>query len=401
MRVLLRYFLLEYKRIQKVFLRSAGSMLAMLILIILGVSVCSYILLQTQIFHYIDVGVVIPKEEDEARLIAQYISSMDSVKSICDFHYVEYEDAMDGLEANEFQVVIEIPKELCNSLYAGSHASAKIYFPENAPLNVKVFRELFFDGVSIVQISEAGMCAANDVAEQKETNIKKNKIGDVIATAYIMTALGRDDIFDFYTESPLGQMNVTQYYVSALFMLFLLMCGLNFGCLYQPYGKPVEQKLSMYGVGRGKVSFAKILVMTVTLWTIGVLMYGALCLVSGMTDNIGVWFESRAVFWLFFLCLGLASYFHTIYVVAGSGFQGTVLLFAVNIGMLLCAGIILPVAYLPKMISEIGNYLPLHFWNEFGAGVLFGEVGKDAMLLSMGFFVVALAVGGIRRWKDI
>lgn len=373
----------------------------MVLLIAAGVSVCSYMLLQTQLFRYIDVGVVIPEEEKLTKQIAQYISTMDSVQSICNFKYLTFDKVMEELESDEVQAVIALPENFYKDMDTGENTPATIYLPEDAPLNVKVFQELFLDGVSMVQISEAGTYAAIDTARQKEIQIKKGDVGDFIVTMYIESILEREDIFESYTESPLGQMNVYQYYVAAFFSAVLLMMGLNFGFLYQSHGKTVEEKFRMYGIGAGKKAVIKILVMTGILWILGMILYLLLCLATGTWEAFGVWADVKSIFLLLFFCLSLASFFHIVYVIAGGGFHGTVLLLGVNIGMILCSGTVLPIAYFPEIVGKIGKYLPLSYWNAYSVGILFGEIAVTQVLTALGFAVAGIGVGVVSEWKDM
>lgn len=381
--------------------KSLASLCTLVILVAVGVSACSYMLLQTQLFHFIDVGVVIPEEEKITKLIAQYIWSMDSVQSVCNFKYLEQDEAIEKLQTNEVQAVIELPENFYEDIDTGENTPATIYLPEDASFNVEVFQELFLDGVSMVQISEAGVYASLDTARYKETKIKQGDIGNFIIAMYIESTLNRDDIYDLYTESPFGQMNLYQYYVTSFFSIIFLMVGLNFSFLYQSGRKAVEQKMSMYGIGVWKGSVIKILVMTGALWSLGMIAYLLLGIGTGTWQEIGVWMDGRVLIWLFFFCLSVASFFHAVYTVSGGGIQGTILLLVINIGMILCSGAVLPTVFFPKIIGEVGSYLPISFWNEYSGAMLFGEIGAREILTTLGFTAAGIAVGGLVRWKDM
>lgn len=401
MKILLNYLCLEYKRCGKVLIKSIGSLFSMLILTVAGVSACSYVLLQTQLFPKVDVAVVIPGEEEETRLIARYVSSMDSVESVCNFHYLTFRVAMEKLEENQVQAVLAFPEHFYEDIYVGRNTPATVYFPKQSELNGKVFQELFLDGVSMLQISEAGVYASLYTAWDKETIIERENVAEHIAGIYVKTVLGRDKVFDKYTESPLGTLNVYQYYLAALFTVFLLLSGLNFGFLYQKQGKSLEEKLRMYGIRQGKTAAVKITVMTMSLWTMGVLLYVLFCLLTGFVSEAGVWFAPEAVAALFFFSLSMASYFHIVYAVGGGGLQGTVLLLALNIGMLLCSGTVVPQAYLPEMAARAGEILPLSFWNHYSIQILFGETGVKGILTALGFVAAGIGTGVVMEWKNI
>ena len=97
----------------------------------------------------------------------------------------------------------------------------------------------------------------------------------------------------------------------------------------------------------------------------------------------------------------MASFFHAVYTVSGGGIQGTILLLVINIGMILCSGAVLPTVFFPKIIGEVGSYLPISFWNEYSGAMLFGEIGAREILTTLGFTAAGIAVGGLVRWKDM
>lgn len=396
-----RYFWLELKRGWKVFLKSIGSLIGILILIVLGVSACNYVLQQTQSMKTVAVGVVIPKEESQAKMIAQYISSMDSVQSISDFCYLDYPTAMEKLQNGELQAVLTLPANFYEDIYVGENTPATIYWSADMPLNLGMFQELLLDGVSLVQISEAGVYASLDAARFQKTQVDQRDIGDFIVTMYIETILNRDDIFDKYMKSPLGEMSTNQYYVVALFTVFLLMAGVNFGFLYQSHGKAVEIKLHMHGIGAGKVAWIKILVMADVLFSVGMLLYLLLCMLSGFWSTLGVWFSWKTAMGLGILCLSISAFLHIVYTIAGNGFQGSVLLLAINFIMLLCSGSIVPAAYLPKAAAVAGEFLPLHFWQNYMRNILFDVSSIKDVLIACSFVAAGIGLGVWCEWKDM
>ena len=64
---------MECKLGLKVTVKSLGSLLVLLVLAIAGGAAAGYLLQQSQIFQKIEVGIVIPEEEETSKLIAPFI----------------------------------------------------------------------------------------------------------------------------------------------------------------------------------------------------------------------------------------------------------------------------------------------------------------------------------------
>lgn len=178
-------------------------------------------------------------------------------------------------------------------------------------------------------------------------------------------------MFDEYVYSPLGQMDLYQYYFAAAVSVLLLMSGLNYSFLYQGNSRAVEQKLRVMGLGTVKASFIKILVMANASWLLAVASYLAGCLFSRWGKFDFIWFHGSVLLLLIPVSIGAAFYFHAVYSVFGKGMQGAVFLLSVNAVMVLCSGVVIPLAYLPEAVRRVGQYLPLNFLRQYCAEVFF------------------------------
>ena len=382
MRTFFIYLFLEYKKSAKVLLKSTVSLLLAAVLLLGAAAVLSHVFFGSRMFQAIDVGVAVPEGEKETKAVLRFLSAMESAESVCNFRYFPENEAKEKLYEGEVQAVIVLPESLYEDMYSGEKGRIAVYLPEDPPFRVQVFRELLADGVSLLTTAEAGVLAASDLAgadaivygEQDETGFSKMKpyeAANFISYEYIKCALGRDNMFDEYVYSPLGQMDLYQYYFAAAVSVLLLMSGLNYSFLYQGNSRAVEQKLRVMGLGTVKASFIKILVMANASWLLAVASYLAGCLFSRWGKFDFIWFHGSALLLLIPVSIGAAFYFHAVYSVFGKGMQGAVFLLSVNAVMVLCSGVVIPLAYLPEAVRRVGQYLPLNFLRQYCAEVFF------------------------------
>lgn len=394
------YFTLEYKKSIKVLLKTFSSTLIMLLLVIMSVLAVSYFAFQSRIFQPVKVAMVIPEEQENVKMITQAVATMESVKSICEFVYVEEEEARELLSEGELQAAIVLPEDFYEDVNNGYNTPLTIYVAEDASLNQQVFQELLSDGVSLLQTSESGVYSMLYTGREYSAELSQREIGDVVSKRYIEEVFYRTRIFGKSVYSPLGEMDAYEYYFTAAVTVFLLMAGMNFNFLYRRQTRAVEDKLQIAGVGPVRISLVKIAVMGNVLWLLGAGIYAAACFILNQMGKSFLIFDAMTLVYLIPQCLAIAAYFHMLYMLSGKSGQGAVVVFSANIFMILCSGAIVPVSYLPEIAGRIGTYLPLNFWNQYGAETFFGEMSTGLLLVQAAFIAVVAGIGAMAAWKN-
>ncbi len=400
MKTWIAFFIVESKRTWKTLLKSIGSFCACLLLTAALVAAFSALMQNAQVFQKVNIGIAIPEGEGISRLATQYISSMDSVRSVCDFYYLDEQEAVEQLKQGILQAVVVLPEGFYHDVQVGINPPALIYFPKDAAQNTQVFEELVTAGVSFLQTAEAGVYAALDTASYYGIELQGAGLGDTIAYLFANQMLKRDSIYSAKMLSPLGNLSVVEYYYAAGFVILLMMCGIQFGFLYGKRKRSVEDKLKICGVGSIRQSVVKVLVMTMSLYATGLLYYFA---GIGIASRIGTYFvlyQGKIWYGLLLLCLGIAIYFHVLYELAGSSSQAAVFVFAVNIITIIGTGVLIPEAYLGREIAGISRFLPMKYWNAYAAGMLEGELSKEAVTGTVLFLLIGMAAGALLSLRN-
>lgn len=400
MKTWIAFFIVECKRTGKTLLKSIGSFCACLLLTAVLVAAFSAIMQNAQVFQKVNIGIAIPEGESISRLATQYISSMDSVRSVCDFYYLDEQEAVEQLKQGTLQAVVLLPEGFYHDVQVGINPPAQIYFPKDAAQNTQVFEELVTAGVSFLQTAEAGVYAALDTASYYGVELQGAGLGDTIAYLFVNQMLKRDSVYSARMLSPMGNLSVAEYYYAAGLVILLMMCGIQFGFLYGRRNRSVEDKLKIRGVGSLRQSVVKILVMTEFLYVTGLLYYFAGIGVAGWTKTYFVFYQGTTWYALLLLCLGIAIYFQVLYELSGSSSQAAVFVFAVNVITIIGAGVLIPEAYLGKEIAGISRFLPMKYWNVYAAGMLEGEISKDSVAGTVFFLLMGMAAGGFLSWRN-
>lgn len=400
MKTWIAFFIVECKRTGKTLLKSIGSFCACLLLTAVLVAAFSAIMQNAQVFQKVNIGIVIPEGESISRLATQYISSMDSVRSVCDFYYLDEQESVEQLKQGTLQAVVVLPEGFYHDVQVGINPPAQIYFPKDVAQNTQVFEELVTAGVSFLQTAEAGVYAALDTASYYGIELQGAGLGDTIAYLFVNQMLKRDSVYSARMLSSMGNLSVAEYYYAAGLVILLMMCGIQFGFLYGKRNRSVEDKLKIRGVGSIRQSVVKILVMTEFLYVTGLLYYFAGIGIAGWTKTYFVFYQGTTWYALLLLCLGIAIYFHVLYELSGSSSQAAVFVFAVNVITIIGAGVLIPEAYLGKEIAGISRFLPMKYWNVYAAGMLEGELSKEAVTGTVFFLLMGMAAGGFLSWGN-
>ena len=400
MKTWIAFFIVECKRTWKTLLKSIGSFCACLLLTAVLVAASSAIMQNAQVFQKVNIGIAIPEGESISRLATQYISSMDSVRSVCDFYYLDEQESVEQLKQGTLQAVVVLPEGFYHDVQVGINPPAQIYFPKDAAQNTQVFEELVTAGVSFLQTAEAGVYAALDTASYYGVELQGAGLGNTIAYLFAHQMLKRDSVYSARMLSTMGNLSVAEYYYAAGLVILLMMCGIQFGFLYGKRNRSVEDKLKIRGVGSIRQSVVKILVMTEFLYVTGLLYYFAGIGVAGWTKTYFVFYQGTTWYALLLLCLGIAIYFHVLYELSGSSSQAAVFVFAVNVITIIGAGVLIPEAYQGKEIAGISRFLPMKYWNVYAAGMLEGEISKESVAGTVFFLLMGMAAGGFLSWRN-
>ncbi|MCC8150991.1 MAG: ABC transporter permease [Lachnospiraceae bacterium] len=393
--------MLELKKSIRALRKSLKFLLIFLGAIVCMILIMSQVMQNAQILALVDVGIVIsPEDETETSLVTQYISSMGSVRSICRFRYLDEEEALEQLEEGSLQAVIVFPDSFYDDVDSGKNTPAILYLSENGGLNVEIFRELLGDGVSFLQTAEAGVYAMLGAAKDADLAVKYGRVGDLVATEYILAALGRGVLYKQTICLPIGDVNYYQYYFTSGMLIFLLLMGISFGSLYRRQAKVVEQKLRIYGLGCWKLTAVKIAVMAIPLWIAAVIWYAGGCCATAYLDTAFLYWD-RSVIWQLLILGGvIACFFHLIYGLSGQNSSNAIILLAVLAVMILCSGLVVPSSYLPMAVQTAGSVLPLTFWQTFSLDVLFAEAVAADYIRIAAWAGISVLAGGVALWKN-
>lgn len=111
----------------------------------------------------ITVGVALPENDILAKQVTSMLSSLESVKSICDLSYMSREECLEGMENGELLAALLVPEGFVQDIMSGVNTPVPVLLPENAGVESRIFKELADAGAQTLSAAQAGIYAGDEV----------------------------------------------------------------------------------------------------------------------------------------------------------------------------------------------------------------------------------------------
>lgn len=300
----------------------------------------------------ITVGVVLPKEDLLAEKVISMVTSLGSVKSLCDFEYVDQEEGLKQLQAGNLYAVMEIPEEFVQDIIDGTNTPVRILLPPDAGLEGRIFRELTDAGARTLGASQAGIYAGGELCRLYGLDSSISQLEADLNRIYLSYSLPRTDYFRHRTERATGDVDTVQFYGISACVLFLLLCAIPVSSYLLPWRPALIRKLSVAGIGHIVRTVSRTLGLTMLIAAVA----APIAAVAAFKGWIAKSLLSAVI--LFLVCMATASLVTLCYQAAGTLMGGILLLFLAGIGQHFLSGGFIPLVFLPEAVQKWAPFLP-------------------------------------------
>lgn len=352
MRTSLVYLRLELKRAWKRLPHMYAGAIVLFVLLGTVALLSSKLLYGDAVSGRITVGVVLPADDVVAEKALDMISSLDSVKSICDFEYLNQEAGQKKLHSGDLYALLVIPDGFVQDIITGVNTPVQVVLPGNKDVESRVFRELADAGAKILAASQAGIYAGNELYRRYGLESSIAVLEADLNRIYLGYSLSRGDYFLNRKVSATGDVTTVQFYGISAYVLFLLLCGIPASAYLLPWQKSFARQLSLHGIGSRMVILARIMGMGTLFMAVSLplgVFAAAKGLISGSVLSLGI---------IMLVCVAAAAMVVLVYQAAGTLMGGIMLLFLAGVGQHFLAGGFLPRVFLPERLQQLAGFLP-------------------------------------------
>lgn len=318
-------------------------------------------------------------------MLLMFIENMESVKKWCDLVPVTEEKGMAMLERGELLGLAVLPENVVEEIISGSNEPAKLYLSEDlAPLGM-VFDELASAAVRLLQVAQAQIYAAFDLAEEWDVSEEAlSGICNKINLLNLQIALGRESFFETKQLSVTGQDSFITYYGGALLTLYLLFAGLFFGKYIKRSSLEQEMLEKRMGISKSAQLFGRILV-TVALLFVVFLLALPLLIYAHSSGVLRITLSVQSICLLVLVLFCIAAMLQLIYMISDNH-RFAVLLVGMN-GVIMgyLTGCFLPTPLLPQIVERISLFLPAYYI-KYAVTMLFAT--RDGVFLRTALYLL-------------
>lgn len=300
----------------------------------------------------IAVGVVLPEQDILAEKVVGMVSSLGSVKSLCDFEFVDRAEGLEQLNRGELYALMEIPEEFVQDIMDGTNTPVQILLPSGTGLEGRIFRELTDAGARTLGASQAGIYAGGDLCRLYGMESSIGQLEADLNTIYLSYSLPRGDYFRHRTERATEDVDTLQFYGISAFVLYLFLCAIPVSGYLLPMRPALSRKLTVDGIGCPARTGARVLGLTLLL----VAAAFPVMVIAAVKGWVAGGSASAAL--LILVCAAAASLVALCFQAAGTLMGGIVLLFLAGVGQHFLAGGFLPLVFLPETARSLAPFLP-------------------------------------------
>ncbi len=395
--MLLQFLKLELKNSIKAVRKTIIGFIAVLLVLTVAIAAVSMYIGQKKAIDPLKAAVVMHDEDKLTKMVVRYVSKIDSISSISEFEYMDEEDAFSAFKSGAVDIVIDLPEDFYNDVNLGVNTPLNIYIGQKKGILTDLFAEVTTSGAGYVRTTEAAVYAFLDAASSGDYRllISDAPLGDHIAMLYAGRIMHRLKIFDSIVVSEYGSLGAYQFYYMAFVMILLLYSGISFGYLYGSESVPVEDKLRVYGVGRGAVAVVKEIVMTLHLFAMSVVIYFGGLYVQKISD-VRIYSFSPVHLSVFLgLSLSVAVLYNMLYSVTGDNYKAVPVIFLSMVMALLVSGLLVPYVKMHKAVYYAGRIIPFTYMREFFEYLFYDVPGSRTGCLILGVIVAAEQAVGV------
>lgn len=346
------YLKLELKRAFKRLPHMAAGAIVLMAMLGTIAFAASKLLYGETTLERVTIGVVLPEEDRFARQLVRMLGTYDSVRSVCEFSFMDSSEAEKQLRDGEIFGIMNVPEGLVQGIMDGTNIPVTITLPQGNALENRVFKELTSAGARTLGSAQAGIYAGDQLLLNYDLARGIGQLEADLNRIYMAYSLPRADLFEHVKVSATGDVDTLEFYGISAFVLYLLLAAIPVSGYLAPESRVMSQKLSLAGIGPWMATAARLAGL------------GALLLAAALPAALGALkFGVLEFSWLMLpalaaVCLAAAALVLFCYEAAGTLMGGVMLLFLGAVLLLFLSGGFLPLVFLPVQIRSLAPFLP-------------------------------------------
>ncbi len=402
------YFYTELKRL---FQYSAGFFMSLLVaglLCVVLILLAGGLLPETLQVKPFRVAVCVEGEDLISEYIKSYIQNMKSTEGILEFDVWDEAPRPEEMESEELAACIIIPEKTPVSILNGENVPVKIFFPQHVNntqwyLQTKLIRGLAESGMTYIDVPQTESILLYEILSD-DVQETKQQLEQIIDLFHLRMVMERESWFQEQTVKKMGAYQFKEYYLASAAVLILLLWGVGIGgyiCGQQMQWKLLQKRR---GVSLFWQYFYSRVVFCIPYVLFLICCIGMLIFVNGST-SAGNAITGKVCYrlcWMVILAALQSALFFQLFEKTSSGIFA---LLVWNLAGYVCAGGVLPDAFLPEKVTKAAGFLPQGICMQNMLSIVSqekGMMGQNLNILigySIFLFLAGLCFEYFRAWR--
>lgn len=402
------YFYTELKRL---FQYSVGFFMSLLVaglLCVVLILLAGGLLPETLQVKPFRVAVCVEGEDLISEYIKSYIQNMKSTEGILEFDVWDETPRPEEMESEELAACIIIPEKTPVSILNGENVPVKIFFPQHVNntqwyLQTKLIRGLAESGMTYIDVPQTESILLYEILSDDEQETKQ-QLEQIIDLFHLRMVMERESWFQDQTVKKMGAYQFKEYYLASAAVLILLLWGVGIGgyiCGQQMQWKLLQKRR---GVSLFWQYFYSRVVFCIPYVLFLICCIGMLIFVNGST-SAGNAITGKVCYrlcWMVILAALQSALFFQLFEKTSSGIFA---LLVWNLAGYVCAGGVLPDAFLPEKVTKAAGFLSQGICMQNMLSIVSqekGMMGQNLNILigySIFLFLAGLCFEYFRAWR--
>lgn len=220
------YLKLELKRAFKRLPHMAAGAIVLMAMLGTIAFAASKLLYGEATLERVTIGVVLPEEDRFARQLVRMLGTYDSVRSVCEFSFMDSSEAKKQLRDGEIFGIMNVPEGLVQGIMDGTNIPVTITLPQGNALENRVFKELTSAGARTLGSAQAGIYAGDQLLLNYDLAGGIGQLEADLNRIYMAYSLPRAELFEHVKVSATGDVDTLEFYGISAFVLYLLLAAI-------------------------------------------------------------------------------------------------------------------------------------------------------------------------------
>lgn len=354
---LIRYDLKNYFHSKVAFL----AMIILPILIVLGaVQISTTLFVNHSFVDPITLIIVDQEKSFYTNFFVQKIIETPSLQKNIEIVRTSKEEGQKLLDTNKAAGMVIIPEEFTDNMQRGIYEPLMVIGNHNKPLQAIMIKEGMESVTNLMSAAQSAVFTVVDYARM--AGLSENDIDQIFqksAISFSLKALGRDQIFSEMIKTPWMNMEPVHFYFSSILALFISLYGLQgmYLTIRQRQNK-ITIRIRSVGIPLWKIILSKWIALSLFLFAqAGIILWLATFL--KLFEIKGDLNLSLLLLLIISSCISALTLL--ISTLSKNDYVGSMAIFIISILGVFLGGGIVPYAYMPSFLEQIGK-LTMNHW---------------------------------------